>query len=303
MRKVNFLFLLGFLLSLGVVDLCFAQQTSRFGPEVKRWKIDTESGQFRPVDKDFPHRGFQRSKAYGLPISRSEERILKPGEANTISGIIKDDFLVNDDTTGGCSQSCPAIAVDTSGNFMICWQDERNGEDGDIYAQRYSSAGQRLGANFRVNDDSGSSWQWKPSTSINALGDFITCWKDMRRGSWTIYAQRYDSSGDPQRENFKIKVDNDNIFRHQWNSSVSMDASGNFVICWEDNYCWDDSTGNDIYAQRYSTLGEPLGGNFRVDDDVGNWPETEPCMAKSRNGSFVICFMDERTVWANDRDI
>jgi len=50
-RKVNFLFLLGFLLSLGVVDFSTAQWES-FSPEVRRWEIDVESGQFWPVYRD-----------------------------------------------------------------------------------------------------------------------------------------------------------------------------------------------------------------------------------------------------------
>jgi hypothetical protein len=44
-------------------------------------------------------------------------------------------LLVNDD--GGSSyQLYPSIAMDGSGNFVITWEDERNGNS-DIYAQFY----------------------------------------------------------------------------------------------------------------------------------------------------------------------
>lgn len=301
MRRISFLSLFAFLLSLGATDFCTAQQKPfGFRPEVKKWEIDVVSGQFWPVDRDGNFNHFRDSQ---IAISLPEGRVLKPDQAGIISGIIKNDFLVNDDATGGCEQKPPAMAMDPSGNFVICWCDNRNGDDGDIYAQRYNGSGDTLSSNFRVNDDVGTSWQWKPSVSMDTSGNYIICWKDIRRGSWSIYAQRYDSSNHSQGGNFKIKVDNDNIFRQQWNSSVSMDASGNFVISWEDNYCWDDSTGNDIYAQRYNRLGEPLGMNFRVDSDVIGAGQETPCVAKSRSGNFLVCFEDERNWWTNREDI
>jgi len=48
--------------------------------------------------------------------------MLKPEEANTNSGIIKDDFLANDDTTGEREHGHFAVAMDTAGNFVICCQ-------------------------------------------------------------------------------------------------------------------------------------------------------------------------------------
>ena len=69
-----------------------------------------------------------------------------------------------------------SIAADDSGNFIIVWEDERNGEwYDDIYAQRYASNGTPLGSNFKVNDDQGSvgQFQWYPSISTDGSGNFI----------------------------------------------------------------------------------------------------------------------------------
>ena len=51
-------------------------------------------------------------------------------------GIIKDDFLVNDDA-GSEHQQVPSISMDGAGNFTIAWHDFRNA-NGDIYFQRYT---------------------------------------------------------------------------------------------------------------------------------------------------------------------
>src|SRR5262245_14982181 len=43
--------------------------------------------------------------------------------------------------------------------------------------------------------------------------------------------------------------------------SVAMDANGNFVITWHSDQ---DGSGTGIYAQRYDSDGNPMGGEFRV---------------------------------------
>jgi hypothetical protein len=49
--------------------------------------------------------------------------------------------------------------MDGSGNFVVVWEDKQNGNY-DIYGQRYSSRGAKLGTNFLVSDDGGSSYQF-----------------------------------------------------------------------------------------------------------------------------------------------
>jgi len=262
MRSVGFLLLLGFLLSLGTVDFCFAQWQP-FGPKVRQWEIDVESGQFWPVDMDkgSPRRRFERAKDQRVPISLPEGRMLKPDQAEIISGIIKDDFLVNDDTTGGWHY-WPAVTMNSGGDFVICWVDGRN-DDGDIYAQRYNSSGDTLGAIFRVNDDVGGSYQYSPSLAMDADGDFVICWQDYRNYDSDIYAQRYNSLGYTLGGNFRV---NDDVGEsYQFHPSLAMDADGNFVICWMDERNGD----YDIYAQRYNNSGDTLRTNFNVNDDSG----------------------------------
>ena len=84
-------------------------------------------------------------------------------------------FKVNDDI-GNTEQTYPAISTDGDGNFTICWQDTRNGEDFDIYVQRYSSNGSSLGDNFKVNDDFGNTLQKHPAISCDYNGNFVICW-------------------------------------------------------------------------------------------------------------------------------
>ncbi len=172
--------------------------------------------------------------------------MLRPEQVSLITGIIKDDFLVNDDTTGGCSQSCPVVAMDASGNFVISWHHYRNDFDNlDIYAQRYGSFGDTLGRNFRVNDDEGTSWQADPSVAMDGNGGFVICWQDERNGDWDIYAQRYYADGTPWGRNYVVNQRPDVLNPNQLEPSVAAN-SGQISFAWMDLR---RSKGWDIYAK------------------------------------------------------
>jgi hypothetical protein len=111
-------------------------------------------------------------------------------------------FKVNDDTENA-GQRDPSIAADVSGNFIITWRDTRHG-DNDIYAQRYSNDGTAMGSNFKVNDDTGSEDQYKPSIATDGSGNFIIAWQDSRVSPRGVYAQRYFSDGSAMSSNFKV---------------------------------------------------------------------------------------------------
>ena len=203
---------------------------------------------------------------------------------------VETNFIVNDDQ--GCSnQWYPIISIDSTGNFVIVWQDERNNGFSDVYAQRYSSGGTALGTNFKVNDDNGFSGQIVPSISSDKVGNFVITWEDSRNGQHDIYAQRYASDGTALGTNFKVNIDQDNVgFKLP---SVCTNSNGNFVITWGRN---DYMNGiSDIYAQRYLSDGTALGTNFKVNDDQGivnRWPY--PTISKGFCNNFIISWQDDR---------
>ncbi len=220
-------------------------------------------------------------------ISTPDNRPLTSQEQSVMAAVLED-FQVNENV-GGSSQWNPAIAMDDNGNFVVVWEDGRNG-DYDIYAQRYSSSGTKSGANFRVNDDSGSSYQDDPSVAVDASGNFVVVWHDYRNDDRDIYAQRYSSSGTKSGANFRVNDDSGSS--DQDNPSIAVDASGNFVVVWQDER---NGEYDDIYAQRYSSSGTKSGANFRVNDDSSSsspWPP--PSIAVDASGNFVVVWEDER---------
>jgi hypothetical protein len=213
---------------------------------------------------------------------------------NSTGNPMETNFKVNDDTGTTLAYSSPAIALDGSGNFVITWLGERNNSANlDIYAQRYNSSGIPLGSNFKVNDDTGDIWQESPAIAMDGSGNFIITWRDHRNLNADIYAQRYNSSGNPMGSNFQVNEDigtPDQAF-----PAIAVDGSGNFVITW-----YDYRNGNyDIYAQRYNFLGTPLGPNFKMNDDPGSSSQRYPAIAMDSPGNFVITWQDYRSDYSD----
>src|SRR5258706_3976252 len=113
------------------------------------------------------------------------------------------EFRVNSYTTGG--RSVAAVSSDSSGNFVVVWEGVGTGEAGSsygIFGQRFSSAGVRLGQEFRVNSYTTGS-QLNPSVASDAAGDFVVVWQGPGQTDGDgILGQRYAASGAPVGGNF-----------------------------------------------------------------------------------------------------
>lgn len=195
-------------------------------------------------------------------------------------------ILVNDNTSG--DQLCPDITIDGSGRITVCWEDKRNGTNYNIYAQRFDSVLNPIGSNFLVNDSTGGFNCYYPKVAADWKGNFVITWHDFRNGNADIYAQRFDSTGALVDTNFKV---NDDVTEAiQFYPDCSTDSLGNFVIVWKD-----ERNGTyDIYAQRFDSLGNALGSNFRVDQSPNGFDQWEPAVSMSRGGEFVVAWRDER---------
>jgi hypothetical protein len=202
-------------------------------------------------------------------------------------------FLVNDDTSGS-EQYYPCVAANNN-NFAIVWQDDRNTVNGnyDIFCQRYDTAGDTLGPNFVVNNDTGTVDQWDASAAMDDSGNSVVVWYDLRHddGNWDIvdiYGQRYDTAGDPAGSNFIINDSLSGLQRYSYDPRAAFLPGGGFVVTW---YGHDPSWNGIIVAQLFTADGTPVGGNFEVSD--GPSGEYCPDVAASDSG-FMITWYDYR---------
>ena len=110
----------------------------------------------------------------------------------------------------------------------------------------------------------------------DADGDFVVVWASDQTGTWDVYAQRFTSLGLSQGAEVRVNTTTNGS---QYHPSVAMDATGGFVVVWQDVQM--------VYARRFDATGAPLSGEFRVNTDTVGLKE-RPSVSMDSDGDFVI---------------
>lgn len=85
-----------------------------------------------------------------------------------------------------------------------------------------------------------------------------------------------------------FKVNDDNLNSYQTNSAIGVDTAGNFVIVWNDVRSNPGSQlPPQVYCQRYSREGLPLGSNFSIGQDTSNGGNVQAL----KDGRFVVLWV------------
>jgi len=102
-------------------------------------------------------------------------------------------------SSAGSMQYNERLVSDGSNGAIIVWQDNRNGTDFDIYAQRVNSSGTVQWTANGVAVSVASNDQTTPQIISDGSSGAIITWQDFRGGTYyDIYAQRINSSGTAQ---------------------------------------------------------------------------------------------------------
>ena len=148
--------------------------------------------------------------------------------------------------TASGNQKYPEIVNDGSDNFIIVWQDSRNGNT-DIYAQKISSNGvvlwQQNGVPICTAEDTQDSHQ----VVSDGFGGAIIVWRDNRRGNSNsdIYAQRIDKDGNVLWQTNGLPICTASTYQQA--PVMVRVSSGVAIIAWLDE--------SFVYAQKLSIFG------------------------------------------------
>ena len=173
------------------------------------------------------------------------------------------DFRV-DQAAGAVDALFPAVATDASNNFIITWEDRRNG-DADIYVRCYDSNANPLNVNIRVDVDWGTAESLSPSIAIQPDGSFLIVWTDYRSGNSDIFVRRFQNCYTPLGGNFRLDQGPGEASAED--PSLVVAPSGVFLFAWSDNRngAWD------IYANLW-------GEDSDHDGLPDYWENTYPCL-------------------------
>lgn len=121
-----------------------------------------------------------------------------------------------------------------------------------------------------------------PRMAMDAQGNFVVVWESDvdDYDDVDIYARRYNSAGVALGSEFRVNTTTEG---YQEDPDVAMDANGNFVVVWEEDY-------SDLHAQRYDSQGVPVGSEFQVMPADNNDELDNPAVAMDSDGDFVVAW-------------
>jgi hypothetical protein len=141
-------------------------------------------------------------------------------------------------------------------------------------------------AEFQINTRTSNN-QRAAAIAMDADGNFVVVWSSYFTGdrSNEILGQRFDPNCIPIGDEFQI---NTTTSENQTESSVAMNAAGNFVVAWQSG----DAGFEDIFAQRYDPNGQPLGDETLV-NTFTQGKQRFPTVAMNTDGAFAVVWESE----------
>jgi len=225
----------------GIFAQRFSKKGKRLGPEfqVNTYHIDQQV--WPAVAMDTKGNFIIAWMSYGQDGSGYgvfAQRFAKKGK------MLGSEFQVNTYTNG--NQEAAAIAVDSTGNFIIVWEsEEQDGSGYGVFAQRYDRKGRTLESEFQVNTYT-DLHQGSPSAAVNGKGDFIITWDSGGQdgSDYGVFAQKYSNKGSSIKTEFQLNTHTKDC---QGSPVIAMNFKGNNVIAWQsDNQ---DGSGFGIFAK------------------------------------------------------
>jgi hypothetical protein len=209
-----------------------------------------------------------------------------------------DDVKVNQDS-GTDNQDYPDIDIDSNGNAIVVWQDDRNGiSNNSIYAQKLNSTGdaQWGSSDKRVNRNTDSYDREVPVVAVASNDKIYVGWNDERNGvtNSDIYAQLINSSGDPQWSSSDVEVNQNSDSDSQTMVDLVVDSEGNAIFVWRD--ARPDLNDDDIYMQKMNSYGDVLWGSndVKVNQDSTFANQVHPSVAIDNGDNIMVVWQDSR---------
>jgi hypothetical protein len=215
------------------------------------------------------------------PASRPVRHIKRKPAIETLEGrqlmSLGAEFLVSVPTPAAQVQS--ANASSTNGSSVVVWTDFSHG-DAQISGQLFNSQGGKVGPVMDLASAAGF-YEEQPSVAMDAHGDFVVSWTQFfPNGHSTVLAQQFNAAGATVGGVVPVAV---GTFA-QTNSSVAMDAKGDFVV----SYTRDTNNNNpDIFAKLYNTNDQLLNvvtvAGTSLDEDLSS-------VAMTPDGRFDVAW-------------
>ncbi len=192
-----------------------------------------------------------------------------------------------DDNLHAAHHFSPQVLSTASGELLITWDDRRSGL-GDIFAQHISIEAKKRGFNFRINDDTGSSFQEYPSIVRTRRGEYFIAWTDYRHGGQDIYAQKLDSLGAAAGGNFRVSSEHGSLSQ---TITPALAAGPHYITC-----AWNQKNDDawSVLMQSWDFDNEFIQANDTIAGFNAGAQQKNPHLAYFPDGSLVLVWVENK---------
>lgn len=221
---------------------------------------------------------------------------------NRSGGVLVPQFQVNDYAAQAPLIYGAGIKMNASGQLLVSWTSGSSGTPGSptdtVYVKRFHANGTAATAQIMLYANTNPYQGYAGGgLALDASGNFVVSWSfgDIYTAdSMDIWARRFNANGTALGSAFRV---NTTTAGKQISDGLAMNDAGAFVVLWEGP---NGSGGIGLFAQRYSSAGTPLGGEFAVNTQAARFSTgfDGTGISMAPNGSFVATWNDGLTVFA-----
>ena len=189
--------------------------------------------------------------------------------------------------TGGGDDGYPQIAALNDGAYVVTYYGLDSDGDNSIFVQKFSSNGAIQGAQVKLEATGGIYDDARPQiTAVGTSGEYVVTYhgKDSDGGDYSVFVQRFDSSGAIQGAQVKLEgvTDKDDLF-----PQITALNNGAYVV----TYYGKDSDGDDysIFVQKFSSNGAIQGDQVQLEGVPGG-DDKYPQITALNNGAYVVTY-------------
>lgn len=207
----------------------------------------------------------KRPRALTLCFSLISLLLLAPVHADSGVALVGDEFQIN--TYTDQNQSFPHVAMAPDGRALVVWESVGQDGDGDaVLALRFDVTGTPIGEEFIVNTHT-ANHQSQASVAMATDGSSVIVWRSQGADGdgWGVYAQRFDASGSPMGDEFRVNEETEN---NQELAVAAFDDDGHLMVAWESEE--QDGSAGGIYGRVYDSAGL-AGDEFRINTTTQGW--------------------------------
>lgn len=215
---------------------------------------------------------------------------LQAARFDSLANLITPVFFVSDTVFSSYAGEFDAACL-TDGRLLVAWEDYTFGND--IAFQAFTTAGNSSTPVTVANSDGLDVRHWSPVAAAAAGGDFAIAWEDYRTGTADIYFRRFNALGiayGPEITPADAAAPDSSRFLP---SAVYSSVDG-YVVAWVDL-----RDGQNIYAQRISLSGTPVGANLLVSSAWAEFPNWDIDLGVNSLGHLLACW----TLYGNENSI